>query len=228
VGQQLQHFTLPSGEVANGRRWRDGIVVAVPGELLDDRAGHGGREQRFTAGDDADRGGDLFGRGVLEHEPASTGAQGIEDVLVQPERRQDKNAGAGLRLDDPPRGFDPVQHGHPDVHQDYVRPDPTCLAHGVFAVHCFADNHGVLLGFQNLPQAHPDECLVVCDQHAGHRIGSWTRTANPPLGRLLASNRPPQRATRSRIPTSPWPLPDSCASDPAPVSVISRSSASAS
>jgi len=35
VGQQLQHFTLPSGEVANGRRWRDGIVVAVPGELLD-------------------------------------------------------------------------------------------------------------------------------------------------------------------------------------------------
>ena len=46
----------------------------LAGELLDDRAGDGGGEQGVAAGDDAHRGGDLFGRGIFEHEAARAGA----------------------------------------------------------------------------------------------------------------------------------------------------------
>ena len=38
------------------------------------------------------------------------------------------------------------------------------------------------LGLEDLAQPDADECLVVGDQDARHRVGSRTRTANPPLG----------------------------------------------
>ena len=47
------------------------------------------------------------------------------------------------------------------------------------------------LVLEDLPQSDADERLVVGDQNGRHLIGRTTLTAKPPLGRRLASNRPP-------------------------------------
>jgi len=80
------------------------------------------REERFATRDDADGGGDLLGRGVLEHEAARACAERVIDVAVEPERRQYQYTRRGPFLNDAARRLDPVEHGHADVHQHDVGP----------------------------------------------------------------------------------------------------------
>ena len=56
------------------------------------------------------------------------------------------------------------------------------LGDGVLAVARLADDGRLRLRLEDLAQPDADERLVVGDQDAGHRIGSSTRTAKPPLG----------------------------------------------
>src|SRR6185369_14794369 len=88
----------------------------------------------------------------------------------------------GAAGDDPARRLDAVEHRHAHVHEDDVRTELADGRDGVASV------------------------LRLGDDDARHRIGSRTGTAKPPLARRAASNRPPYRATRSRMPTSPCPL----------------------
>ena len=59
------------------------------------------------------------------------------------------------------------------------------------------------LAVQDFAQSDPDQCLVVGDEDRGHVSGSKTWTVKPPPGEGPASNLPPYRLTRSRIPTRP-------------------------
>ena len=65
-------------------------------ELLDEPARHLRREQRLARGDDAHRGEQLVGQRVLEQEAARTGAQRVEHVLVEIERREDQHPRVGV------------------------------------------------------------------------------------------------------------------------------------
>src|ERR671931_316927 len=100
---------------------------------------------------------------------------------------------------------------------------------GLLAVPCLGDHRRVGLVLEDLAQADADERLVVGEEDARHAIGSFARTAKPPPGRRLASKRPPDSVTRSRIPTRPWPPPSArgAAPPPPPSSRISSSSESA-
>ena len=93
--------------------------------------------------------------------------------------------------DDAAGRLDSVEHRHTDVHQHDVGPQSARLGDGVLAVACLADYVCLRLGVEDLAQADPDERLIVCDQNRRHRIGSKTRTTNPPLGCRPASRRPP-------------------------------------
>jgi hypothetical protein len=119
--EQVQDLVLPGGQLGHRRRGRGGRGRRLACELRDHRARDGRGEQGLAAGDDPDGGGDLLGRSVLEHEAARAGAKGVVDVRVETERRQDQHPRAGLRAHDAPGRLDPVEHGHPNVHQHHVR-----------------------------------------------------------------------------------------------------------
>ena len=118
--EQVEDLALARCQLGDGAAAVRSRRRAAPCELLDHGARDGGGEQRLAAGDDADRGGDLLGRRVLEHEAARAGAQRVVDVGVEPEGGQDQHARAWLRRDDPSGRLDPVEDGHADVHQHDV------------------------------------------------------------------------------------------------------------
>ena len=76
-----------------------------------------GRQQRVAGGDHPHGAHQLLRRDVLGDEAAGAGAQRLDDVLVEAERRQHQHAMVGQPLD----RLDPVEVRHPDVHQDHVR-----------------------------------------------------------------------------------------------------------
>ena len=87
--------------------------------------------------------------------------------------------------------LDPVEHRHPDVHQNEVGTQAARLGDSFRTVARLADDLRLRLGVEDLAQADAHERLIVCDQNGRHRIGSRTRTAKPPPGRRPASRRPP-------------------------------------
>ena len=97
---------------------------------------------------------EFVGARVLEQEAARARAQGLVDVLVHVEGGQHHD----LRVDvvagkQAPRCLDPVQLGHPHVHQDDVRPQPAGLRERLLAVRGLADDVHVLLGVEDHPEA---------------------------------------------------------------------------
>ena len=215
----------------------DGRVV---GELGDQPPGDGRGQQRVARGDDADAGGQLLGRDVLEQEAAGARPQRLVDVLVEVEGREHEDADAtvGRRVAaarDPPGRLDAVELGHADVHQDDVRRQASGLVDRLAPVRGLADDLEVLLGVEDHAEARADERLVVGDEdadaHAGSAsaapTGSRARTVKPPPGRGPASSSPPWTRTRSRMPMRPWPRPSPLGdAAPGPRSAISSSSAS--
>src|SRR6185437_11960423 len=86
----------------------------------------------------------------------------------------------------------------------------------------------VLLGVDDHREPATDERLVVGDEDGDHGSalsGRRARTQKPPAGSGPAWSSPPNSATRSRIPTRPWPPPTPLPA-PEPSSAISTSSAS--
>ncbi len=45
-------------------------------------------------------------------------AEGLVDVFIEVERRQDQNARGAVGGEDSPRRLEPVELGHADIHQD--------------------------------------------------------------------------------------------------------------
>src|SRR5581483_11020405 len=89
LGEQAVDVALARGQLGDRLRQRR---PRGAGELRDHAPRHRGGEQRVAGGDRADRGDQLLGRVVLQHEPARARAQGLVDVLVEVERRQDQDA----------------------------------------------------------------------------------------------------------------------------------------
>ena len=62
-------------------------------------------------------------------------------------------------------GLDPVDAGHPDVHEDHVRPVLDAEVHGLQPVLRLGDDSQVGRGAQNDGQARPKQRIVVGKQH---------------------------------------------------------------
>src|SRR6185369_8637635 len=99
---------------------------------------------------------------------------------------------------------------HPHVHEHDVGVELGGEGHGLLAVAGLADDRDVGGRVEDHHQAGPHRRLVVGHQHPDHAGSSaWTRKP-PPLG--PASNAPPSRLTRSRMPIRPTPEPGTDAS----------------
>ena len=192
--EEPEHFGLARAErLELGARLRR---LAESGELLDHAPCHGGRERRLTAPHDADRIEQVVGGSILQQEAGGARAQRRKDVLIKVEGRQNQDASGRLIVDELPGRCEPVQFGHPDVHEDHVRAVPADSGHRDDAIRCLCDDLHIWFGFDQGPQARPDHPLVVGDHDADHALtpsvnGRLACTRQPPPGRGPRSSRPP-------------------------------------
>ena len=171
-----------------------------------------GASSASPAAHDADRRDELLGRRVLEQEAARAGSQRGVDVLVEVERGQDQHArSAAGRECSRAGGLDAVHAGHADVHQHDV-------GRGARAT--------VGPPRRRRRPRRPPRCPAGPRGPSGSRLrtSSWsstittrmlmpaTSTGQPRRHPKAAARRarpvsssPPSSATRSRMPTRPWP-----------------------
>ena len=181
AGDQAEHLHLALGQLVEVS-WPGGPGHA--GELLDDALGDRRRQERVAVGHRADGGEELLGRVVLEDEAAGPDAQRLVDVLVEIERRQDQDAGRPVGGQDPPSGLQPVELGHPDVHEHDARLQAGGLLDGLAAVGGLTDDVDVGLAGQEHAEADADHGLVVGHQDPDRH--DWSR----PTGRLARRMKP--------------------------------------
>jgi hydrogenase maturation protein HypF len=182
---QAEDVELALGQLAELLR-RGGVRDAR--ELLDHAPRHGGGEERVAARDGADRGEELLGRVVLEHEAAGARAQRLVDVLVEVEGGQDQDARGVVGGEDAPRRLEPVELRHADVHQDHGGPEARGLVDRLEPVRRLRHDLDVVLAAEQHPEARADHRLVVDDEDADAHAGP------PPSGSRVLSTKPPPSA----------------------------------
>src|SRR4029079_10562439 len=143
-------------------------------------------------------------------------------VIIGVECREDEHTGIADALlgNESPGPLEAIHHGHADVHDDDSGSEADRALEGFATVRRFADDLDALFAAEDHAKPGPDELLVVdkedSDRHeptARSSIGSRAITRNP-VAVCVASNVPPNNATRSRMPSSPRP---SCADSTAVV-----------
>ena len=155
--------------VALGVDRRQSVGVAV-----EEATGHRRRKQRVPARHGPDGGDEVDRRDVLQEEPAGTGAERLDDVLVGVEGRQHQHATRrrDALADELTGRLDAVEGGHADVHDDDVRAAPAGLGDALATVGRLADDLDVILAVEDHPEAGPDELLVVHEQDADAHAGT--------------------------------------------------------
>ena len=215
---------LAGGELGQGVPSRAAGLASVSARRAISRRVSPGRQEGLAAGDDADAVQELAGFGVLDQEAGGAGAERFDDVLVVIEGGEDEHVhvgevGVGGDL---AGGAQPVDAGHPDVHEHDVGVGLSGQFHRSGSVAGFADHDHAGLGVDEYPEAGSDEGFVVGDEHpdglghrsascvwriAGHHCGFGTgssaSTSKPPSGCGAAVSRPDNARARSRIPSMP-------------------------
>src|SRR6266516_1226233 len=198
-------------------------------ERLDDRSGDRRVEQRVSSSNNVDGGDQLLRWNVFEEKAARARAKCLVDVLLEAKGREHEDARTLSQLvGESSRSCDPVEARHADVHEDYLGHENARALDGLETVGGLPDHLDCRICLQDLSKTCADECLIVCNEDADAHVcvvasGRRARTTNPPPLRVPASKSPPYSATRSRIPTSPWPA-SPIVAEPRPSSAISSSS----
>jgi hypothetical protein len=104
-----------------------------------------------------------LGLGILQHEPAGAGIQGIEEVVIPVKSGQDDDRGQFLGHDRP-GGFNPVHPGHLHVHQDDVGAQLTRLDHRLHAGRALPHHLDVRLNREHESEPGTHHCMVVNQQ----------------------------------------------------------------
>ena len=202
---ELQDAELALAELGHGN-WLRIARRRTPDELVDHPLHDLGRDVDVTARSRAHRGYELGRRCFLEQKPARSGLHRVVDVFVGIECRQHQHpsvcAGGGQSM----CRLDPVNLGHPHVHQHDVGLERASGVGGRRTVAGPADDLEVGLDVEDHPKPGADEVLIVWDEDADHASGIDARTRKAPAVSRTASRLPPYRETRSRIPRRPCPV----------------------
>ena len=141
-----------------------------PSAQVQEPAGDRRGEQGLAARDHADRADQFLRRRVLDEEAAGAGAQGVDDVLVEVERRHHQDPWRALRgqCREPPGGLDPVHDRHADIHDDDVRPEPLGQPHGLRAI-------------GGLPDARSMSGSASRQVRSAARMSGWSSAISTPI-----------------------------------------------
>ncbi|GGU73782.1 hypothetical protein GCM10010502_26920 [Kitasatospora aureofaciens] len=116
--------------------------------------------------------GDLGGRGVLEQEAVRPGGERLVHVLVQVEGGERDDPGRVGELAQTAGGGDPVEPGHPDVHQRDVDPVPAGEFDGLQSVDGIGDHGQLRVLVQEVDQPEAHQRVVVDHHRADHAASS--------------------------------------------------------
>ena len=161
--------------------WSAGWSGWAVGELAD-QAGRGGRREDGVAGGDGMDSSDQAVRlGVFEQEAAGAGPQPRVDVIVKVEGGQDQHLARQPGGRDVAGRLDAVTAGHPDVHQHHVGTQRGAHGDGGGPVGGLANHLDIGFALEDQAEAHPDEGVVVDQEHADHgaAAGPWPSRAVP-------------------------------------------------
>ena len=136
---------------------------------LGEQPGDGGIEVDLAVVGGPDGGSDLFGLGILEDVARGAGLEGRGHLLLLDERGHGHDLGLGALGLDPADGGDAIHVRHQEVHQDDVGLQPTGHRHALRAVGRLTDDLDVGQVVEEHAQAHPDDRVVVDDEHADDR-----------------------------------------------------------
>ena len=179
-------------------------------ERVDHAAGHSGRQQGLPRRHHPDGSRELLGGRVLEQEAGGAGAQRLEDVLVEVEggQHQHPRLDAGLRraagsrrcrrarASGCPSGSRPAPAARPSrrpPRRSRPRRPPRSRARRRAAS---GTRPAPCPGRRRSPPGWSCRCLLQRQAHG---------EADAPVGEGARSTVPPYSATRSRMPTRPWP-----------------------
>ena len=131
-----------------------------------------------------DRAHDVGGRRVLEEEARGSRLQGSQHQFVRVEGGEHEHRGRMRLCAQQPRGGDPVEPRHPDVHQDDVGVVQVNGRQDASAVAGLADDLDLWGAGQHHRQSGTDHRVVVDDEDAdrgghGHRGMVARRTKSP-------------------------------------------------
>ena len=166
VREQGEDLPLPLGELRKRfRRRRDGWG----GEEVEHAGGDARAEDGLTGNDRADGTHDLVLFRPLEQIAPGASLHRGEDGRVVVEHREDQHGSLRDAGPDPPGRFDPVDPGHPDVHEDHIGTQQLHLADRGLAVGGFAHHLEPVDGRQQRAQPPAHHRMVVGDHQAnGH------------------------------------------------------------
>ena len=167
-------FDMPSARscrISRSRCGEDLLAVAAGRERRDE----GRVDERLAGGDLLDRLEQRLVRRLLEH--VALGAR-LEPALEQRPlavRGEDEHARVRNPLDDLLGRLDAVHLGHPQVHDDDVRPTPLRQRDRGLAVGCLADDADVRRAEEREPEAFAHDLVVVRDQDGDLAVVSRQR-----------------------------------------------------
>src|SRR4029079_5520578 len=198
----------------------------------DGRRKHGFAPERRSHGAD-----ERLARRVLEEVARRAGRDRGSDVAVGVEGREDEDPGRVADLGQLADRAGTVDLGHPEVHEDDVRPEPLGGGHRLAAIGRLADDLELRVAVEDAAEAVADDRVIVDDEQADRwhwrGQGAWTPiagtradTAVPPPRSDSIASVPATRLIRWRIAVNPNPSLDrarpSETSNPTPSSRTSR------
>ena len=145
--------------------------VGAGGKLADEPACYPRCDEGIPSSDDPDGVKELLGCGVLEKESRGSGPKGVVDVLIEVERGQHEHPRGAESVvpGDSGSGCNPVELGHPNVHQDDIRSGGERLVDGFGSSRGFANNFETIFGADECAKAATDQFLIVDKKHTNGR-----------------------------------------------------------
>ena len=142
--------------------------------MVQQAAGGGRRNHGVSAVDGADGLKELFGWRILQEEPAGTGLDGGQGVLIEVEGGQHNNLDLGplgtrglcsCLLQNAPGCFNAVHAGHPDIHQDHIGCGGAERLESLNAVAGLGNHFKVRLRIDQHAKTRTDQMLVINQGH---------------------------------------------------------------
>ena len=171
-GDELKDFALARCEQVVGVFGAAAFELAniIIEEDLADR----GAEKRLAFSDGANGFDEIGFGGIFKQVALGAGFQGAQDVAFIGMHAEHDHENIWIGLRDLKGGFDAVEIGHADVHDDYVGLERFCKRDGFAAVAGLADDGEIGLLLDEQTETAADELVIIGEKNANFSHGWFT------------------------------------------------------